>query len=163
MKKTLMIIGAILLAALVAAGSFWGGMAYQTNRDNQVRANFLNSRGLANGGGFPNDGQFPNGGQGFSGDGAPNGQSPGFFGGGRTTGQVKSIDGNIMMVSTAQDVTTINLSASTQVEKSEPAAIADLQPGMQVTVTGQRDSNGDITASQVLILNTNPSATGTAP
>ena len=157
MKKTLMIIGAILLAVLVAAVSFWGGMAYQTNRDNQVRANFLNSRGLANSGGFPNGGQI------LPGDGAPNGQIPGFFGGGRTTGQVKSIDGNIMMVSTAQNVTTVNLSASTRIEKSAPAAISDLQTGLQVTVTGQRDSNGDITAIQVLILNTNPSTTGTAP
>ena len=72
MKKILIIVGAILLVGLVAAGSFW----------------------------------------------------------------------DVMTLSTAMDVTTVNLSASTQVEKSATASVADLQPGMQVTVTGQRDSNG---------------------
>ncbi len=158
MKKILIIAGAILIAVLLSAGSFWGGIMYQTNRVNQIRANFINSRGQPNGGQFPNDGQFPNGGQG-----------PGFFGGGGTTGQVNSIDGNVLTVSTAQNTITVNLSESTQVEKSEPVTIADLQPGMQVMVTGQRDSNGNITASRVRILNnnstgpTNPSATETAP
>ncbi len=32
MKKVLIIIGAILLVALIAAGSFYGGMTYQTNQ-----------------------------------------------------------------------------------------------------------------------------------
>jgi hypothetical protein len=74
-----------------------------------------------------------------------------------------------MTVSTAQDVTTVNLSETTQIQKSETAAVADLQPGVQVMVTGQRDADGNITASQVLILNTelsgmpNPDATRTAP
>jgi hypothetical protein len=161
MKKTLMILGAILLAVLVAAGSFWGGMTYQSNQTNQVRANFFNSRGgefIPNNGQFPGQGQLPNGNQGA-----------GFSGGGRTTGQVKSIEGNVMTVSTAQDVTTVNLSETTQIQKSETAAVADLQPGVQVMVTGQRDADGNITASQVLILNTelsgmpNPDATRTAP
>jgi hypothetical protein len=140
MKKTLMILGAILLAVPVAAGSFWGGMAYQTNRANQTRANFENARGLANTGKFP-------------------GNAEGFPRGGGTTGVVKTIDGNVMTVSTAQDVTTVNLSQTTQVEKSESAAISDLQPGMQVTVIGQSDSDGEITASQVTVLNNNSSDT----
>jgi len=74
-----------------------------------------------------------------------------------------------LTVSTAQNVTTINLSASTQIQKSGPAASSDLQPGVRVMVTGQRDTKGNITASQVMILNTeppsttNPDATGTEP
>jgi len=157
MKKTLMIAGAILLAALVAAGSFWGGIAYQTNRANQARANFENARGPASRGQFPNDGQLP-----------PGSQGPGFPGGG-TAGLVRTIDGNVITISTVQDVTTVNLSEDTQIEKYQPVTIAELQPGMRVMVTGQRDSNGEITASRVLILNiissgtTDLPATGTEP
>ena len=181
MKKILIAVGAILLAGAIAAGSFWGGMAYQTNQANQARANFLNTRGLtdggqlpANGGGVPAGG-FPGGGApngqnpGFPGGGAPNGQNPGFIGGGGTIGQVKTIDGNVMTISTAQNVTSVNLTDTTQVEKTVSGAISDLQPGMQVMVTGKKDASGNITASQVSILNinpidrNNPSATGTAP
>jgi hypothetical protein len=162
MKKTLMIFGAILLAALLSAGSFWGGMAYQSNRADRARANFMNARGLAGDGQAPDGGQFPDIGQ-FANGGA------GFAGGRGMDGQVKTIDGNVMTLSTAQDVTTVNLTETTRVEKTVSGAIADLQPGMQVMVTGQRDDNGDVTASQVTILNTDPaaatdpSATGTEP
>jgi len=158
MKKIMIIVGAVVIAGALAAGSFFGGMTYQSNQVNQVRNNFVNSRGSASGGQFPNDGQFPN-----------VGQDPGFLGSSETTGQAKSIEGNVLTLSTAQDVTTVNLSASTQIQKSGPAATSDLQPGVRVMVTGQRDANGNITASQVMILNTspsgttNPSATGTAP
>ena len=155
MKKIIMIVGAVVIAGALAAGSFWGGMTYQSNQVNQARANFERLRGQASGDQLPGV--------------APEGLAPGGFGGGGTTGQVKSIEGNVLTVSTAQDVTTVNLSASTQIQKSGPAATSDLQPGVRVTVTGQRDANGNITASQVMILNTdpsgttNPSATGTAP
>jgi hypothetical protein len=146
MKKILIIVGAILLAAAIAAGSFYGGMAYQTNRVNQVRTNFFNSRGLGDNGQLPGNGS-----------GLPNGsQNQGFFGGGGTVGQVKTVEGNVMTVSTARNVTTVNLSDSTQIEKPTTGSVADLKPGVQVMITGQRDSNGEITASQITIMNNNP-------
>ena len=94
MKKILIIVGAIILVGLVAAGSFW----------------------------------------------------------------------DVMTLSTAMDVTTVNLSASTQVEKSATDSVTDLQHGMQMTVTGQRDSNGEISASRSMILSDDSSgATGVLP
>ena len=121
-------------------------MAYQTNRVNQVRTNFFNSRGLGDNGQLPGNGS-----------GLPNGsQNQGFFGGGGTVGQVKTVEGNVMTVSTARNVTTVNLSDSTQIEKPTTGSVADLKPGVQVMITGQRDSNGEITASQITILNNNP-------
>jgi hypothetical protein len=145
MKKTLMIVGGILLAVLLSAGSFYGGMAYQRNQVNQIRANFFRARGIdANG--------QNNGG----------GQRQGFLGGG-ATGQVKSVEGNVLTLSTAQNTTTVNLTDTTRIEKATPAATTDLQPGERVIVTGQRDSNGNITASQVLILESNPPSAETAP
>lgn len=53
MKKTLIIVGSILLVVLLSASSFWGGMTYQSKQADRVRANFLNARG----GQPPTDGQ----------------------------------------------------------------------------------------------------------
>jgi len=153
MKKVLIIVGAILGVALLSGASFWGGMTYQSNRVSQARAAFFNSRGgqpPANGQ-FPTDGQTQNGTQGQN-----------FFRGG-TVGQVKSINGNVLTLSTAQNVITVNLSDSTQFLKSVTAAFSDLQPGDRVMVSGQRDSKGDITASEITIITANTSTTGTAP
>jgi hypothetical protein len=163
MKTALMIIGGILLLGLVAAGSFWGGMAYQSSRVNSARANFEAARGQIDQAGFPGDLAFsPQGG-------LPGDQATGFFGGRGTTGQVKTIEGDTMTVSTAQDVTTVYLSDKTQIEKSVAGAITDLQPGTRVQVTGEQDSNGTISATRITILNEDwpvpaqPAAPGTEP
>jgi hypothetical protein len=155
MKKILIIVGAILLAALIAGGSFYAGRAYQTNQADQARARFMQDRGMTEGE-MPQPGQFPSGGgMGFPGRG--------------TTGVVKTIDGNVITISTAQDVTTVNLTEDTQIEKYAAATITDLQPGVRVMVTGQQDEDGNITASQIQIVNDDPSGpnlpppTGTEP
>jgi hypothetical protein len=149
MKKVLIIVGVILAAVLLSGASFWGGMTYQSNKVSQARANFFNSRGgqdPANGQ-APADGQFPSGAQG-----------QGFRGGG-TVGEVKSIAGNVLTLSTAQNVTTVNLTDTTKIMKSVEGATSDLQPGMRVMVAGERDSNGNITASQITVVNNDALAT----
>jgi len=166
MKKIIIIIGAILLAALIAGGSFYAGMAYQTKQADQVRAQFMQARGMTEGdlpqsGGFPG-GNMPEGMQ------PPNSGEMGFPGRG-TTGVVKTINGNVVTISTAQDVTTVNLSENTRIEKYASAAITDLQPGVRVVVTGQQDKDGNITASQIQIVNNDTAGipnllpTGTEP
>ncbi len=152
MKKVLIIIGAVIIAVALAGGSFYGGMAYQRTQANNVRDTFLRSRGLNGTGGA---GGFTGG----TGNGAGGG-GRGFFGGG-ATGQVKSVDGNTLTLSTAQNETKVTLSDTTRIEKSVQGALSDLQPGMQVMVTGQRDANGNITAVQVLILNNGQSNAAT--
>ena len=165
MKKVLIIVGAILLAALIAGGSFYAGIAYQTKQAEQVRDRFMQARGMTEGE-MPQSGQFPGGNPPEAGQ-FPGGAT-GFPGRG-TTGVVKTIDGNVMTISTAQDVTTVNLSEDTRIEKFDLAAITDLQPGVRVTVTGQQDDDGIITASQILIMDNepaslnNPPPTGTEP
>jgi hypothetical protein len=143
MKKGIIILAAVVLAVALAAGSFYGGMAYQRNQANQIRNQFLASRGL-------------------TANGAGNGstQRRSFFGGGGATGQVKSISGNTLSISTAQNVTTVNLSNSTRIEKAAPGAVNDIQPGEQVIVSGQRDTSGNINATQVLILGSSPQNAG---
>jgi hypothetical protein len=145
MNKTLIIIGGIVLAIALLAGSFYGGVAYQRSVQARNQAAFLTQRGFgANG--IPQSG--------FDLGGAPQpGGARGGFGGG-ATGSIKSINGNTLEISTAQNVTTVNLDDSTRIEKSAPASVSDLQVGDRVTVTGQRDANGVITASQILITST---------
>lgn len=145
MKKIWIIIGAVVVAAALSAGSFAGGMAYQRNQANRIRQNFLALRGQGN-----NTGANSNGAGGR-----------GFFGGG-VVGQVKSVEGDVLTISTPQSVVTVNLSASTRIAKTSEATPQDLQTGAQVMVSGQRDNNGNINATQVLILNINPSNSGTA-
>lgn len=163
MKKIWMIAGGILLALIVGAGGFWGGMTYQSNQVSQAQANFINARGGRAGSGVfsPADGQLPGdlpreAGQ-FPGDG------PAVFGIGGTTGQVKTVDGNTITISTAEDVTTVNLSDATVVQKIETGDITDVNPGMRVMVTGQRDDHGNITASQVTILDSSSDSTTGQP
>ena len=140
MKKGLFVLVAVIVAVGLAAGCFYGGMAYQRTQTANIRAAFAASRG-----GPPNATDTAGGGGGRG----------GFFGGG-ARGQVKSIEGNALTLSTAQNVTTVNLSNSTQIEKTGPGTLSDLHPGQQVQVTGQRDAKGNIAAVTILILPNNP-------
>jgi hypothetical protein len=110
MKKIVWIVMALLLAGVIAAGSFWGGMQYQSAQTERQRANFMNARGLQDasrfqGGNLP---QEPGAGGGDRSVGTLGGFSPG------TMGWVKSVDGNTLTFSTAQEVKTVQLSANTR-------------------------------------------------
>lgn len=146
MKKALIIAGAATLLALVAAGSFWGGMTYQSARANQARADFLRSRGLTEGELFPG-GDLPQAG-GLSGG------RTGFPGGG-IAGAIKTINGDTIAVSTAQEVATVYLSAETRVEKTTLLSPSELTVGMRVMINGETDSQGAIHASRIMILDEN--------
>ena len=136
MKKTLTIIGMVVLVLVVAGGSFYGGIAYQRYQLTQTRAAFQSGRGL------PGNG---------TNQGSTGGNLPGGFGG-TVTGQVKSFDGTTLQVSTARDVTTVHFDDSTRIEMGTTAQATDLQPGARVIIIGQRDSSGVLTASEVLII-----------
>ncbi len=149
MKTTLIItiIVAVIVAVGAGVGGFFGGKAYESSHANSVRNNFLRARGIETNG--------ANG---------TNGATRGAFGGG-TFGQIKSLNGNTLVVTTAQNTdVTVTLSNTTRIEKTTTGTTADLQTGDQVTVAGQRDSNGNITAVQVTILPAGTqSASGTTP
>jgi hypothetical protein len=158
-NKILIIVGVVVLVILVGAGGFWGGMAYKAGQVTQVQAQFFEQRGGQSiTGQGPQFGQFP---QGTPFPGGPQG----IFRGGGTTGEVKSIDGDVLTISTAENVTTVNLSSNTTIVKSIEGTISDLQPGMRVMISGEKDSKGNISATQVTIVNDNSSAipTRTAP
>ncbi|RPI27831.1 MAG: hypothetical protein EHM70_17380 [Chloroflexota bacterium] len=157
-KKIILIVGAVVIAVTLAMGSFWGGMAYQSNQAAQIQSNFFSARG-----GQPPD-NFPADGSQFQGRG-PSGE---ILAGRGTTGEVKSVDGDTLTLSTAQDVVTIHLSDSIEIEKTVSGTIDDLKPGTNIMVVGEQEDDGSITASQVQILSGSRlfpfiQSTGTAP
>ena len=127
-RKLIYIIGIIVALVAVGAGSFYGGTAYAAQQTAATRTAFFNGRGGAGGGG-----------------------TGGGFGGG-VAGTIKSITGNTVEVSTAQNVTTVTLSGTTTVMKSVAVTTADLQVGQTVTVRGQRDSAGNVTATTIQVV-----------
>ncbi len=144
MNKTVSIIIGIVVVLALMGGSFYGGMAYQTYRNNQTRAAFLAGRGFNGTGGTGGNG----------GTGGAGGTGAGGFGG-TVTGQVKSLNGNTLQLSTARNVTTVNFDSSTRIEKADSTTVSSLQPGDRVIIMGQRDTtSGAMTASQVLIIST---------
>ena len=70
------------------------------------------------------------------------------------TGRVKDIQGNTLDLSTATNITTVDLSANTQIEKAVPGTSSDLQPGELLVVRGSRNSDGSLSADQIQIVNT---------
>ncbi|MBI4236199.1 MAG: hypothetical protein HY688_02430 [Chloroflexi bacterium] len=86
--------------------------------------------------------------------------APGFGGfggaggarGGGTAGRIEKVEGSSLTVSTAQGGTvTIVLSDATAISKTAAGSRADLRPGVQVVVAGQRQADGTVQATQVTI------------
>jgi hypothetical protein len=165
MKKQILIpiliAGAVLLIAGAGIGGFFGGRAYERNQANTIRNDFMRERGIEN---FdPN--AIPGAGINMDANAMPGaGNFPG-RGIGGATGEVKSIDGNTITLSTGQNETTVTLSDNTAIVKTTSGAVADLAEGQQVMVTGDRDEDGNVTATQVTILSAgaNPSPANPAP
>jgi hypothetical protein len=137
-KKTNSLAITILVAVLVGAAAFYGGMQYEKTKASSAS----NAQ--------------------FAGAGAQRGQ--GFIrgaGGGRNgmnrpvTGEIVSQDASSITVK-MQDGSTkiVNLTDKTTINKSESAAKTDLKTGEQVTAFGAANSDGSVTA-QMVSLGTN--------
>ena len=143
MKKWIYIAGGIVLLLGLCAGSFYGGITYQRSQVQQIQNEFMQARG------------FPQGTPGAGGvqPGQGGGQPRTFIaGGGGVSGQVKTVEGNTLTLSTAEDVTTVIVSDDTQITLSVSGSLADLQTGQRVMVTGERDASGQVNALRISIL-----------
>lgn len=185
MKIAYVIIGAVAIAALAAAGGFFGGMTYAQSQAQNAFTNFAQQRVLQNQtvpqggannpcgfdaqvfsspqGGAP--GNLPSGavpidpnavpGQQGNQQGRRQGQFGGAFGGFAgaqlgncvARGQIKSVNGDTVEISTADSVVTVKVNDTTMITKTERGAISDLQVGDRVTVFSQETG-------------TNPTASG---
>ncbi len=143
MRRWLIVLVSVVVALGIAAGSFFGGMAYERSRQSNLQARFFGERGIAPGG-FPmaTPGAFAEGG-----GNAPN--SP--FGRG-ASGTIKSLEGDTLLLSTAEDVKTVVLSDDTVILHMVSGERGLLQPGVRILVSGERDESGAIHASSIQVL-----------
>ena len=150
-RNILIAAGSVVLACVIAAGSFFGGAAWQRGRDGSsatISANTADRQNGLNSSGQGGPGQTGPGGQGFR---------LGAFRGG-TSGTVQAISGNNVTVKLADGtVETVTITADTVIAKSQTAAAADLAAGETVQILGTPGGNaaggdsGTLTARQITI------------
>ena len=136
MKRARLIGGEILILLILAGASFYAGILHQR------------SIGTASGSGFPPSAGLS---AGPGGAGGPVG-TPGAAFGGSAQGQIESIDGNTITIRSGQNSSTVTLSSSTVISKPVSGVSTDIKIGDRVQVTGQTDSNGNIAASQIMVI-----------
>jgi hypothetical protein len=153
--KQFLIVGLIVAVTAVAAG-FGGytlGKQAGASQATNARAAFFAERGL---GGAPGGQAIPGGGaQGFvAGQGRDN----------FAIGQVKSVDGATIQLSTAQDVLTVVTDDQTKIQKMGAGELSDVTVGERITVQGTRGEDGVMTAQSIQIGGGPPGGmTGGAP
>ena len=128
MNKTSIII-TILVALIVGAAGFFGGMKYDQSKTPATNGQFVARFGQGGSGGrFGRGGFIP------------------------TIGKVVSSDNNSITVQ-MQDGSSkiINISGSTKILKTDTATISDLSNGTQVAVIGTSNSDGSVDAQSVQI------------
>jgi uncharacterized protein Veg len=137
MKKTVIIIVALLVLVAVVAGSFWAGMSFGQARANQAR------------------------GERFRG---PGGQGPGLLGtpqpgqggaerwGGGIMGTIEAVEGNTLVVTSQEGTIRVQTTDTTLIEKYTTVTIGDLEAGEGVMVSGTRQDDGSYTARSIRVL-----------
>lgn len=75
----------------------------------------------------------------------------GFMGGGGLTGTIEKIEGNTVTVNTAQGPLQATLGTDTTIQMMAGGTLQDLTTGLQVTVVGQREADGTVTARTIVI------------
>ena len=139
MKRVMVVLGGIVLAALLIGGGFFVGMNMGKAQAQSDQNAFFASRGIAPnaaGGGFPGGGTggFPGGGTGAGATGTRRG--------GGVTGTVDKVDGNTITLTTAQGTTvTVAVTTDTPVLKSAAGTVSDIQAGTHLLVLGQQSGN----------------------
>jgi hypothetical protein len=131
LKRIVIGVVALVIVAGVGGGAFYAGMQYQQSQAASVQQRFFADRGGAPPANFAG--------------------GAGLAGGRGTVGDIKSIDGMVLTLSTPQSEVKVTLSDSTQVLKLVAGGTADLQVGQRVTVRGEADSSGNVAASAIQI------------
>lgn len=146
MKNTIIIV--VIVAIVVGAGSFYGGILYG-------KSQAAGARNLAFGqrqGFGANGGTQARGGNRAAGGGFVNGE---IIAKDDKSVTIKSVDGGSKI---------IFLAASTQITKSVGGSITDLELGKNVMITGSANSDGSVTAQSIQLRPNLPiNATSTPP
>jgi len=111
-------------------------------------------------------------GQSSSTTGQGNFQFPGNFTGipsgiGATVGTVEKVEGNIVTLNTRQGTDIVNIGNSTSIQKMSGGSLADISPGENITVSGNKNADGSIEGRNITITSTSgltlPSFGGAGP
>ncbi|MCU1414233.1 MAG: hypothetical protein JWN80_1573 [Microbacteriaceae bacterium] len=145
-----------VVAALVI-GLFGGILIGHATAPASTNAGFRTGTGGAGGtGGFGNrtfGGGAEGGGTGTGGTGTGGtgqGGAGGFAGGGVTAGTIVSVNGDTIVVKEANGTqATVNTSGSTTVTKTSKSTVDSLKAGETITVIGQTDSSGNVSATSI--------------
>ena len=71
---------------------------------------------------------------------------------GLQAGTIESVDGNTITLNTQQGPLEISVGDETSIQMTSEIPLSDLETGMTVTVTGQRDEDGTFTAGNVVVV-----------
>ena len=140
MKAKWIAVAAVVVIVVAAAAGFGGysiGVSAGRSQALSARERFLQARGVY--------------GQGQGGASADN----------FAAGQVKSVNGDTIELSTAQSVLTVKLSPNTQIQKQATGSVSDLQAGERITVQGKKQADGSFLASSIQIGRAQPAPIGT--
>jgi hypothetical protein len=144
MNKTLLSI--IVVAVVVGAGAFYGGMKYAENsRQNFVRQSFggQNMQNLSPEERQQRFQQMGAAGIGFRAEMGPNGSD-------FTSGEIISKDAQTLTIKLRDNSSKIIFySNSTEVSKFVSGEAADLEPGKTISVSGTANSDGTLTARTI--------------
>ena len=84
-------------------------------------------------------------------------QFPGNFTGipsgiGGTIGTVVKVEGNVVTLNTLTGTVIVNIGNSTSIQKMAEGSLADISPGENITVSGNKNAGGSIQARSVTIM-----------
>jgi len=147
----LLLVGVLLLGGSIG-GAFAGGIALGKSQGEET-AQSTSTSGTTSGiggqfGGELSQQQLDQLRQQFQGTSIP-GQT--LIGRGGLAGTIESVEGNTVTVNTAQGPLQATIGADTTIQTFAEGTLADLQPGLQVTVTGQQAQDGTVQATSILI------------
>lgn len=140
MRGPVSIIGAVVVALILAGGAFWGGMNVGKAQAQNEQNSFFANRGFD-----PNN--LPNGANGAGGFAGNGGAGAAGGAAGRAAqrgaaGTIEKVDGNTLTVTTNQgDTVTVNLGDNAPVLKSVLGDKTDLKPGTHILAVGTRSGN----------------------
>ncbi|MFD9894215.1 DUF5666 domain-containing protein [Amycolatopsis sp. NPDC059027] len=137
--KPTLILAALLVFALAFGAGAWTHAAFRPG-SSAASGSGSDARGQGQ-----RQGQNGTGGQGTGNQGGTRGA-----GGRGTAGTIEKIEGSTLTLKTAQGTEiTVSTTDSTTIGLTQPGKLADLKPGATVTVQGQPDSSGAVTAQAI--------------
>ncbi len=151
MNKPLKIILGVVVVALIAAGSFYGGMVFgkqqATASAATVPMNFPEGFQPPDGATLPGDGTGRFGARGQGGAAGGFAAQPGMI-----FGEIQSIDGDTLLIVDANGAEKrVQVTNTTLIEKNASVEVTDLAAGETVIVSGSENDDGSVTARSVQV------------